>query len=260
MRLFYRKFGTGDPIIILHGLFGLSDNWVTIGRMLSEKFAVFIPDLRNHGHSPHSRIFNYQAMSDDIREFIEDHQIESPVLMGHSLGGKVAMHFALNDSFALDRLVIIDISPGYYSPREEHVRIIHAMESVDLGKVTSRTEVESILLRAISDKRITLFIMKNLFRLNDGRYSWRPDLGAIHDNLDRVGEEIQGIIKFEQPVLFVKGGLSDYLTEKDEKIIFKHFPAAMIETISNASHWVHSDTPNELCSLLSDFLGKECGL
>jgi pimeloyl-ACP methyl ester carboxylesterase len=260
MKLFYRKFGTGEPIIILHGLFGLSDNWVTIGRRLSDKFAIFIPDLRNHGQSPHSTVFNYHAMSDDIREFIVDHQIDSPVLIGHSLGGKVAMHFALNDSVALDRLVIIDTSPGYNTLREEHVRIIHAMESVDLGKVTSRAEAESILLGAISDERITLFIMKNLFRSNDGRYSWRPDLGAIHDNLDRVGEEIQVRKKFEQPVLFVKGGLSDYLTKKDEKLIFKYFPTAIIKTISNASHWVHSDAPNELCLLLSDFLGKKYGL
>lgn len=258
MKLFFRKFGEGEPVIILHGIFGISDNWVTIGRKLGEKFTVYIPDQRNHGNSPHSPAFNYYALVDDLLEFIEEHELEEPVLIGHSMGGKVAMSFALDTGIKINKLVVVDISPGAYTPKQIHIEIIRAMQSVDFDAARKRQDVNKMLSEYIDSPRIRQFIMKNLYRISSERFGWRLNLNALSANLEEISGAIESDNNFPDPVLFVKGGNSDYIKNEDEEYIYKLFPNAMIRTIEGATHWVHADKGDELCRLLSEFLEKEC--
>ncbi|NTW24606.1 MAG: alpha/beta fold hydrolase [Lentimicrobium sp.] len=258
MKLFYRHFGEGQPLIILHGIFGISDNWVTLGKRLAEKFSVYIPDMRNHGQSPHSPTFNYLAMSDDLLEFMEDHQIEKSLLIGHSMGGKVAMTFTLEHPEKVEKLVIVDISPRKYPGRNVHFDMISAMMAVDFDSVTTRDEVERQMELSIPDKRIRLFVMKNLYRKTKHAFDWRLNLPAISTNMDYVFDGVNSDAEFNGPVLFIKGGKSDYISAEDLPLIHKNFPTARVQTIAGASHWVHADSPTELCRLFSQFLGKEC--
>jgi len=258
MKLFYRHFGDGEqPVIILHGLFGISDNWVTIGRRMAEKYEVFILDQRNHGQSPHSGTFNYYSLVDDLYEFIEDHGIINPVIIGHSMGGKVAMNFALEHSSKVDKLVIIDMSVRPYKVRKQHVEIIEALLSVDLRKVKSRAEVEKLVADKVESPRIIQFVMKNLYRVNEGTFAWRINIKSIYNNLENIFIGINSSYTFDKPTLFIKGELSDYILEGDYNLIKTSFPNAEFKTIKGATHWVHAEKPDELCDIFSDFMGKE---
>jgi pimeloyl-ACP methyl ester carboxylesterase len=260
MKLYYRKYGEGQPVIILHGLFGISDNWATIGRRISEKFEVYMVDLRNHGRSPHSDIFNFPAMMSDLEEFIDDHGLENIILLGHSMGGKVAMHFALEYPDLVDKLIVVDISMRHYAARQEHLRMIEAMRSLDFSKVKTRNEVEDKIAETISSERIRLFILKNLHRKNRDQFGWRLNLDSIHENIHYIFEGVESYGKYDRDTLFVRGGKSDYIIDEDYEKIYKHFPNALIETIPQASHWIHAEAPDELCSIFSHFLRKECDL
>ena len=258
MDLFYREFGSGQPAIILHGLYGQSDNWVTVGRRIADQFHVFIPDQRNHGQSPHTAIHSFPAMADDLAQFIEDHEIENPILIGHSMGGKVAMTYTLENPEKVKKLVVIDISPRKYPERLTHTQIISQMLSVDLEKVTTRTEVEKIIEARITDARVRMFILKNLYYKLHGKLAWRLNLEAINQSMDLIFDGIASENKYPGPTLFIKGGKSDYILDSDLPLITGLFPEALIKTITGASHWVHADAPEELCALLSNFLEREC--
>ncbi len=258
MKLFYRHFGEGQPVIILHGLLGLSDNWVTIGRRLAEQFEVFIPDQRNHGQSPHSDTFNYYSLADDLLEFIEDHQLINPIIIGHSMGGKVAMNFALEHPSKVDKLIVVDISMRKYSGRQEHMEILDAMRSIDLARITQREEVETKIREKISSEKIALFILKNIYRIGKTKLAWKLNVNAIFDNIENVYEGIDSPYTFDKQTLFVKGGNSNYITSNDRNQILQNFPHAIFKTIENASHWVHADEPEELCRIFSEFLAKNC--
>lgn len=258
MKLFFREFGHGQPAIILHGLFGQSDNWVTVGRRIADQFHVFIPDQRNHGQSPHTPVHSFPAMADDLAEFIEEHEIENPVLIGHSMGGKVAMTYALENPGKVAKLVIIDISPRKYPERVIHTQVISQMMGIDLEKINSRGEVEKLLDLRISDTRVRMFIMKNLYYKLHGKLAWRLNLEAINQSMDLLFDGIRSENQYKGPTLFIRGGKSDYVTDADIPLIKSLFPKALIKTISEATHWVHADAPEELCFLLSSFLEREC--
>lgn len=260
MKLFYRNYGSGEPVIILHGLFGISDNWVTHAKRLAEKYEVFVPDLRNHGQSPHSSTFNYHAMVDDLKEFMKDHALEKAMIIGHSMGGKVAMNFAIEHPYMVQKLVVVDISPRAYDTRSIHEDIISAMQSVNFDEVDYRKDVEEKLKSEITSERIRWFILKNLYRMNRGRLAWRINISDIAANMDQIAKGIVFDGAYPGPAMFVRGSESDYITVKDEKLILEYFPNATIETIEGANHWVHADAPDELCDLLSSFFGKECKL
>ena len=258
MKLFFREFGTGQPAIILHGLFGQSDNWVTVGRRIADQFHVYIPDQRNHGQSPHTHIHSFPAMADDLAEFIEEHEIEDPELIGHSMGGKVAMTYALENPGKVKKLVVIDISPRKYPERIIHTQVISQMIGIDLEKVTSRGEVEKMLHARISDPRIRMFIMKNLYYKLHGKLAWRLNIEAINQSMDLLFDGVRSENQFGGPALFIRGGKSDYVPDADIPLIKSLFPGAIIKTINGATHWVHADAPEELCVLLSGFLEREC--
>jgi len=258
MNLFYREFGEGQPAIILHGLFGQSDNWVTMGRRIADRFHVYIPDQRNHGQSPHTSIHSFPAMADDLAEFIEHHNIENPILIGHSMGGKVAMTYALENPARVKKLVVIDISPRKYPERITHTQVISQMMSINLDQISSRGEVEKILDSRIPDARIRMFILKNLYYKLHGKLAWRLNLEAINQSMDLLFDGIQSESSYPGPTLFVRGGKSDYITDADIPLIKTLFPEVIIKNISGASHWIHADAPEELCFLLSSFLEREC--
>jgi pimeloyl-ACP methyl ester carboxylesterase len=254
MKLFYRHFGSGDPVIILHGVFGMSDNWVTLGRRLGEHFSVFIPDQRNHGHSPHSQIHNYYALVDDMLEFIDEHGLKNPVIIGHSMGGKVAMGVALEVPLLLRTLIIIDISPGSYPVRQEHMDILRAMGSIDPGTLTSRQAVDAELNRYHLSEKIRYFVLKNLHRDSSDRFSWRINLDALEKNLELVSGSIPFKGTYTGPVLVICGGDSDYVTEADRPIFMSYFPNVQFARIPGASHWIQADRPDELFRELTAFL------
>lgn len=258
MQLFYRKFGQGKPLIILHGLFGVSDNWVSFAKKIADLgFEVYIPDQRNHGQSPHSPAFNYLALVDDLFEFIDEHELEDAVVLGHSMGGKVAMRFALENPQFLTKLIIVDISMRAYEARPHHKNIIRAMQQVDFSKIESRKEVEAVLMQHITDPRIRLFAMKNLHRIEGKKFEWRLYLDGILDNLDQMFDAIEADEVFNKPSLFIRGGASDYIIDADIPNINKAFPDNKLFTIEGATHWVHAEAPDLFYKDVSEFLLEE---
>lgn len=258
MELFFHSYGEGKPLIILHGLFGLSDNWVTIARRIAKNYKVYIPDQRNHGNSPHHSTFNYYALADDLMEFMEEHEIEKPVLMGHSMGGKVAMNFALDYPENVEKLIVVDMSVRQYQAREIHRHLIQAMESVDFDKLHSRKEVEEHLKPMIPQKPLRLFIMKNLKRFSKNRLGWKLNLPVLKESLETIVEGISAGQRFEKPSLFIAGGKSDYILDSDHERIKEIFPQSEIKNIPEASHWVHADAPEKFCAIVSEFLQNDC--
>ncbi|NTV83856.1 MAG: alpha/beta fold hydrolase [Bacteroidales bacterium] len=255
MELFYREYGEGIPVIILHGLLGISDNWVGFSRRLAEEgFKVFIPDQRNHGQSPQHPVLNYYALVDDLSEFIESHHLIKPIILGHSMGGKVAMRYTLEHPGSVDRLIVVDTSLRTYVRFNYHLKLIDAMLSVDFNHTGSRQEVEDRLYEKIKDDRLVQFLMKNLFWKEKGKLGWRPNLQAISYHVDSMYDGVFYSTKFDKPVLFVRGGKSDYILEEDIPAIYQNFPHAIIKTLENGTHWVHADEPEEFYKLVTEFL------
>lgn len=256
MELFFRRYGNmGDqPIIILHGLFGISDNWVSYARRIAmEGFDVFVVDQRNHGQSPQSDNFNYLALTDDLFDFIDEQEIKDPIIIGHSMGGKVAMRFALENPHMLKKLVVVDITLKEYGPRDHHMKIIEAMKSVDFNNITKRSEVEEKLSRLIPDFKIRQFIMKNLHRKDKNQFEWRIYIEGLENSLEQMFDGIETIEKFEKPTLFIKGGASDYILLEDFPQIRYNFPNAEIITIAGATHWVHVEAMERFYQLTMGF-------
>jgi esterase len=256
MKLFIRRFGQGFPVIILHGLLGLSDNWVSFGRRLAADFEVIIPDLRNHGQSPHSATFDYPALVEDLKEMIRNLGLKRFSLIGHSLGGKIAMFYALQCPEILEKLVVVDISLREYTDHKLHDELIEAMLAVDFSIVRSRSGIDEQLKKKIRSERLRQFLLKSAYWRDKEHLAWRIDLASVKKNLPEISGEISSQTEFLQPALFIRGGLSDYLSEDDTYPILKKFPRAMFETIENATHWVHADAPEEFYRRVKDFLNS----
>jgi pimeloyl-ACP methyl ester carboxylesterase len=264
MRLFYRKYGSGPPLVILHGLFGSSDNWVSFARSLSDLFTVYLPDQRNHGQSPHSEIHDYESMMKDLEELVNDLGLEKFFLAGHSMGGKTATLFAVNHPERLNGLLVADISPFDYQVSQQpdpgnHYAIIKFMLTSDLKPLKSRSEVDELLSRTIKSVRIRELILKNLKRESDNTFSWKLNPAAIHSNFDRIMKGVirtgPGIIEITGfPVYFLKGELSDYLTEEAFPLIKRIFPVAEFIVIPGAGHWIHADNPESVRKCFLRFL------
>ncbi|MCA6078389.1 alpha/beta fold hydrolase [Fulvivirga sedimenti] len=252
MELNYKKLGEGKPLIILHGLFGTLDNWMTLGKSLAEHYQVYLVDQRNHGLSPHSDRFNYDVMADDLAEFIEMHRIERPSIIGHSMGGKTAMTFALRHPDMWDHLVVVDIAPKVYPVH--HQQIIDALKSLPVESITSRNEADEMLSRDITDFGQRQFLLKNLQRKKEGGFEWKMNLEVIEKNIEDIGRGMEDRLTTEKKVMFVRGAKSHYVKDEDYILINQLFPTARIETIAGAGHWVHAEKPEELLDLLMDFL------
>jgi esterase len=255
MDLHFRKYGEGRPLVILHGVFGISDNWVSFGKKMAELgFCVYILDQRNHGQSPHHYAFNYYALTEDLLEFFEQQNIESPIILGHSMGGKVAMRFTLENPLDVRALIVVDTSMRTYLSHTHHRDLIDAMKSVDFSRVKSRGDVEDHLSGLINSPRIRQFLMKNLFWKEKDLLGWRINLDAIDLNLDSLYDGVFYSTIYKKPALFVRGGLSDYIIEEDIPDIKKNFPNMDLATIDKGTHWVHADAPEEFYDHVSAFL------
>jgi len=256
MKLFYRKYGSGPPLIILHGLYGSSDNWVSFARTISNRFTVYLPDQRNHGQSPHSDNHDYDAMKEDLHELVTDLRINRFFLAGHSMGGKTAVNYALCWPEKLYGLIIADISPFSEKERFEeefnlHVQILNSMLSLKLSGITSRPEIESQLITKIRSEKVRGLMMKNLRRETDNSFSWKINATALLKNIGTIMDAVEyedtgktDIIGF--PVYFLKGEKSNYLQENDFEKILIVFPAAEFIVIPGAGHWIHSDNPEAI--------------
>ena len=238
--LYYRKTGAGDPVLILHGLFGSGDNWHRIARELSGRYEVFAVDLRNHGKSPHSSQFDYNVMSDDLIRFVRHHHLDGISLIGHSMGGKAAMQFAFSWPDSVRKLVVVDIAPKAYAASDRQV--IDALASLDLSMVSRLKDADEMLQAAIGDDAVRLFLLKNLKREKDGTYRWQINVDAIRTGYKRLASEVTGT-PFEKPCLFIRGEHSDYILDSDWPDILEYFPKAKLVTIPGAGHWVHTDAP-----------------
>lgn len=251
MNLFYRKSGEGKPLIILHGLFGSSDNWFTLAKVFAEKFTVFLVDQRNHGQSPHTNEFNYKLLTEDLANFIREHQIEKPHIIGHSMGGKTAMNFAVKYPDLLDKLIVVDIAPKTYPVHHDH--ILDGLHDIDLNTLTSRTEADKLLSRQVPEPDVRQFLLKNLARNSEGKFEWRVNIHAIDEHIEEIGAGMQYEGQFTGETLFVKGVRSNYYALGDEENILKIFPAAQFATL-NTGHWVQAEDPKAFSETVLKFL------
>jgi esterase len=252
MELAYKEFGQGKPVIILHGVFGSSDNWITIGKRLSKSRHVYIPDQRNHGDSSHSDALNYDVLANDLLDFIMHHKIERPILIGHSMGGKTAMKFAVNHPDLFDKLVVVDIGPKAYIMR--HDKVLDALNAIDLKRLKSRRDFDEQLQNSLPEPRVRQFMLKNL-RKKGHHYEWKINLSAITRNMEKLGEGLEERAYTDKPVLFIRGGNSDYVLDQDSITIVSLFPNSEIVTIPGASHWIHVEKPEEFLNIVEQFIG-----
>jgi pimeloyl-ACP methyl ester carboxylesterase len=253
MKLFFRELGQGEPMIILHGLFGSSDNWLTQAKLFAPNYKVYSVDQRNHGQSPHSEDFDYQSMVSDLEEFIGENQIHDPVVIGHSMGGKIAMNFALAHQEKLSKLIVVDISPRAYNL--EHYTIAEGLKAIPIESLSSRTEADEILSHHVPEPDVRQFLLKNLQRKSTGGFSWKINLPVISGKLSNIGVDLQYTGQFTKPTLFIRGAKSQYVRDDDWEKITQIFPAAELKTL-HTGHWVQAEKPQEFAETVVQWLSK----
>jgi len=251
MKLFFRVYGEGQPLIILHGLLGSSDNWLTQAKFLSTAYKVYTVDLRNHGQSPHDPAFDYEVMVGDLNEFIDEHQLSNPVIIGHSMGGKTAMNFALIHPEKVQKLIVVDIAPRAYNL--EHYALVEALCGLSIDTLTSRNEADNLLAQQIPDASVRQFLLKNLARNQQGGFKWKVNLPVIRSKLSNVGADLLKTTTFNKPTLFIRGAKSNYVKDSDRDTILKIFPAAEIKTL-DTGHWVQAEAPQQFVDTVTDWL------
>ncbi|MDR1672299.1 MAG: alpha/beta fold hydrolase [Bacteroidales bacterium] len=264
MVLHYRKTGQGMPLIILHGLYGSADNWMSIARRLSERCEIIVPDMRNHGHSPHHPVHTYPEMCADVVELMDALHLEKCALMGHSMGGKTAIHIAATVPQRISRMIVADIAPvNYaslteYSPAAlEHLNLLHVLLNTDLSLFSKREDIEQYWTADIPDAATRRFLLKNLQR-SDNSFIWRLHLQAIARNLPHIlngfDEERFRNMQLPMPALFLKGGKSPYLQPEMTPAIQQLFPQAQIAVIPDAGHWLHAEQPKLFVQAVEKFM------
>lgn len=258
MELFYRKEGNGPPLVIIHGLYGSSDNWVNMGRRLAENYTVYMIDQRNHGRSPFTEEHTYNTMRDDLAEFFEQQQIEKASILGHSMGGKTAMWFAADYPEKVKKLVIADIAPKDYMLLKDenqfylHRNILLALKEIDISNVKSRKEIDDLLSERIDSAMIRQFLLKNVTKdKQTGLYKWRINVDVLYDYLDEIVNGVNlrwfdaRIPITAYPVIFIRGLKSNYIMDEDIPLIKEIYPDASIIDIPDAGHWLHVEKPDE---------------
>jgi len=251
MLLNYKTFGEGDPLIILHGLFGSLDNWVTLGKKFGEDFKVILVDQRNHGQSFHDDSFSYEQMAEDLCQFMGALNIRKAHIIGHSMGGKTAMEFTRQYPEKVDKLIVADIGPKFYPVH--HTEILKAFYSVPINQLTSRKEADEILSKSINDFGIRQFLLKNLSREGSG-FKWKMNLDVIAKNIEEVGKALNQNSIIHNNTLFLRGGNSDYVLNDDFNLIHSVFPNSKVDTIEGAGHWLHAEKPGDFYQIVIQFL------
>jgi len=264
MKLFYRKYGEiGPPLIIVHGLYGMSDNWLSVAKELSSYFCVYCIDQRNHGRSPHSPIHNYDAMVDDLKEFLSDHNIEKAILLGHSMGGKTVMSYAVRYPETVSNLIVVDISPkkyilsGQISETTNHYKILDTLGKTNVAEFSSREAIQNNLIKELNDQRLVSFLMKNIRRNNEKQFYWALNIDALQQNILSVVDGLEDVFTSQVygfPTLFIRGLKSNYITDDDISFIRKLFPYADIVDVPDAGHWVHAEQHDVFVHAVKTFL------
>ncbi len=246
--------GNGAPLLILHGYFGMSDNWRGLGNKFAENFEVHLIDQRNHGRSFHSDDFDYELLVEDLHYYITSHHLSKVHLLGHSMGGKVAMLFAVTYPELVDKLVVADISPKYYKPHHEH--ILAALNAVNFSIQDSRKKVEDVLKIYIEEPGVLQFLLKNVYWKTKGELAYRFNIHSLTENNSEVGEALPSFTHFNGPTLFLRGENSNYITKNEASLIEAHFSNASIVTVKNAGHWLHAENPTDFYAEVVTFLNN----
>ncbi|MCK5824224.1 MAG: alpha/beta fold hydrolase [Ichthyobacteriaceae bacterium] len=255
MNLLHSKiYGSGQPIIILHGLFGMGDNWVSLAKRFANNFEVHVVDQRNHGRSFHDDSWTYTDMVDDLYNYIEHYNLLEIILLGHSMGGKTAMFFAGMYQNKLSNLIVVDIAPRQYSVIHQY--ILSALESIDFNVLKSRKEIDELLISSISDVGIRQFLLKSIYWKDKQTLAFRFNLKVINNLIINIGEGLPHNLFFNKPTLFLSGNNSNYITSADVDDIETHFPESEIIDVENAGHWLHAEQPEIFYQSVINFL--EC--
>ncbi len=242
-------------LLILHGFLGMSDNWKTLGvQFAALGYQVHLLDLRNHGKSFHSDEFNYEVMVEDVYGYCKANNLEKVTILGHSMGGKTAMLFAVTHPDMVEKLIIADIGPKFYP--QHHQTILEGLNAVDFSIQPSRSEVEEIISHYITDFGTRQFLLKSLYWQEPGQLAFRFNLSVFNIKIDEIGKSLPDNAVFNSPTLFIRGGNSNYILDNDFEKIKTHFPNSDIETIPNAGHWLHAENPVLFYEMVSSFLAK----
>jgi esterase len=254
IKLFSQTIGSGPPLVIVHGLFGSGDNWMSHAKVLASRYQVFLVDLRNHGHSPHLPEMNFQVMSNDLLEFFAEEGLRDVCLVGHSLGGKVSMCFAQENPFLLSKLVVVDIGVRAYKPHHQH--IFNTIGKLDLSAFTSRSELEKVIAPGVGDPATIQFLMKNLYWKEPGKLAWRFNLPVLEANISNMTAAIPSQPIVETETLFIRGENSHYIIDEDIPGISEIVPHSSFVSIPDAGHWVHAEAPELFRSALLSFVDQ----
>ena len=251
MELFYREYGQGEPMIILHGLFGSADNWMTQAKMLSQHFHVYTVDQRNHGLSPHSPDHDYLSMTEDLNGFFVQHKIKEAIVLGHSMGGKTAMNFAIQYPSKTKKLIVVDIMPKPYVVH--HDKILRGLKALNLSSLSSRNQADAELANYVDEPEVRQFLLKNLSREQGGGFAWKLNLTAIDQNIEAMGSGLVVDGQYNGPSLFIIGDRSNYYSFGDEKLIKNYFPNFSLVEMPTG-HWVQAEKPAEFVGEVLKFL------
>ncbi len=251
MILNHKIIGEGEPLIILHGLFGMLDNWQRFAKKISEQYKVILVDQRNHGKSFRSEEFTYELLAKDCIELLDHLNIRKAHILGHSMGGKTTMQIATSYPERVESFVVVDIAPKTYAG--DHQFIFDSVLSIDLEEAKTRKEIDEQLSKSIMEMGVRLFLMKNLKRKKEGGFEWKANFPILKNSYaDIMGHSLSATSHSKG--LFIRGGLSNYILSDDEAIIKHHFPNASMATIEGAGHWVHADKPEALLEVVVNFL------
>ncbi|MCW8886645.1 MAG: alpha/beta fold hydrolase [Motiliproteus sp.] len=252
MKLHYKVSGKGEPLVILHGLFGSLDNWRGQVKALSEHYQVYTVDLRNHGLSPWSSGMDYPSIRDDLVEFLDDHSLEQVLLLGHSMGGKAAMQLALDHPLRIRKLIVVDIAPVRYPPG--HNEVFQGLFNVDLKHVQSRKDADAALAEYVDEVGVRQFLLMNLYR-DHNHFAWRMNLDGLNKAYDDIADAPESHHNhYDGPTLFIKGGASDYIQESHRSKILHLFPKVKARVMDGVGHWPHAEKPAAFTKLVLRYL------
>ena len=251
MQLHFREIGEGQPFVILHGLFGYSDNWQTHAKKIAEFYRVILVDQRNHGHSDWNEEFSYELMAEDLKELCDRLELKKIILMGHSMGGKTAMLFAQKYPGLLDKLIIVDMGVKAYPMH--HEEIIRGLKAIDVSQGLSRSEAEKQLAGYVESPGVRQFLLKNLYWTPEKRLAWRMNIPVLEREMEEILKAVDPSAEVFTPTLFIRGELSNYILDKDWPEIEAIFPDATLVSVPGAGHWVHAEAPKEFLDAVLSF-------
>lgn len=262
MKLFIREYGSGDPMIIIHGMLGMSDNWITIANQFADKYKVFLPDMRNHGLSPHEDLHTFDSMAEDINQFLDDRKIDDAIFVGHSMGGKVVLNFSDKYPEKVNKAVIVDISPRNYGLNHfehkdlvDHAELLDYMSTLNLSAFKSRQEINSIIRQKYNKEFIVQLLQKNITKEANNIFRWKPNVKILRKSLSELSREI----KINDSVcdiksLFIFGSNSPYFTQDDYQYISQRFIDSEIKIIKGAGHAIHVEKKDDLIKEIKQFI------